>query len=29
VVVGLEVAGAITAIVSEFVDQRLLTGDRR
>jgi multicomponent Na+:H+ antiporter subunit B len=27
VVVGLEVAGAITAIVSEFVDQRLLTGD--
>lgn len=28
-VVGLEVAGAITAIVSEFIDQRLLTGDRR
>ena len=26
VVVGLEVAGAITLIVSEFVDQRLLTG---
>jgi multicomponent Na+:H+ antiporter subunit B len=29
VVVGLEVAGAITAIVSEFIDQRLLTGDHR
>ena len=28
-VVGLEVAGAITLIVSEFVDQRLLTGGRR
>jgi multicomponent Na+:H+ antiporter subunit B len=28
-VVGLEVAGAITLIVSEFVDQRLLTGSER
>ena len=27
--VGLEVAGAVTLIVSEFVDQRLLTGARR
>jgi multicomponent Na+:H+ antiporter subunit B len=26
VIVGLEVAGALTAIVSEFIDQRLLTG---
>ena len=27
-IVGLEVAGALTLIVSEFVDQRLLVGDR-
>ena len=29
VIVGLEVAGAITLIVSEFIDQRLLTGSHR
>jgi multicomponent Na+:H+ antiporter subunit B len=29
VIVGLEVAGAITAIVSEFIDQRLLAGGDR
>jgi multicomponent Na+:H+ antiporter subunit B len=29
VIVGLEVAGAITLIVSEFIDQRLLAGSQR